>query len=161
MNDRSKNSGFWAGMPTDMKGRAVAWVVYYLIAAVIFSQNSILGIVLLVLPSFWYVGKNLLLGELALTTDLERKSTLGGYTVSHLWNSSIYVRAVMLVCAALLVMFSLGWISTEDLRAEAAKPTISERVVDATGSAVESTKEKSAGWAATAKGWFTKEDHSP
>ena len=168
-----RRKGFWSGMPTDLKGRAVAWLVYYLIAAAVFSQNAILGIALLVLPGLWYLGKNWMLGEMSLNTDLERKDTLSGYTVSYVWNSSIYVRAVMVGGSLLLVMTSLGWISTEDLRFEAAKPTVTERVAGAAGTAVEVTREKTGGWVDatkettggwvdTAKGWFAKEeDHSP
>ncbi len=169
----TRRKGYWSGMPTDLKGRAVAWLVYYLIAAAIFPQNAILGIALLVLPGLWYLGKNWLYVEFSAATDLERKNTLSGYTVSYLWNSSIYVRAVIAVCSLILVTISLGWISTEDLRLEAAKPTVTERVVGAAGTAVDATKEvtggwvnatkeKTGGWIEGAKSWFAKEeDHSP
>lgn len=150
----AKRKGYWSGMPTDLKGRAIGWAIYYLIAAAVFTQNAILGIALLVAPGLWYIVKNLILSELGGNTDVERKDTLSGYTIRYLWNASIFVRAAMVVTGLFVVLGGLGWISTEDMRVEAAKPTITERVTGAASAAVEATKEKTGGWIDTAKGWF-------
>ncbi len=76
----------------------------------------------------------------------------------------------MIALGSGLVLFGLGWISTEDIRALAGKPpTITERVTDAAGSAVAATREKSGeiaeatkettgGWISTAKGWFVDDE---
>ena len=157
--------GFWSGMPVDLKGRAIGWSIYYLIAVAIFTQNAILGIILLAAPGLWYVIRNAFFAEVGSSLDVERKETLSGYVVSYLWNASIFARGIMIALGSVLVLFGLGWISTEDMRLKAAEPTLTEQVTGAAGSAVEATKETTAGWAssakekaggwvASAKGWF-------
>lgn len=153
MDVRFRN-GYWSGMPIDLKGRAVGWGIYYLIALGMFTQSALLGGALLLAPSFWYVAKNLITSEFAGRLDLDRRDTLSGYTLHYLWNASVVVRIVLTVLGLGLVLFGLGWISTEDLRLEAAKPTITERVTGAAGSALVATKETSGGWVETAKSWF-------
>lgn len=161
-----RRAGFWSGMPVDLKGRAIGWAVYYLIAAGIFTQNAILGIVLLVAPGLWYVIRNAFFAEIGSNLDVERKDTVSGYVTSYLWNASIYTRGAMIVLGSVLVLFGLGWISTEDLRLKAAEPTLTEQVTGAAGSVVEATKEttggwassakeKAGGWVSSAKGWFS------
>lgn len=156
--------GFWSGMPTNLKSRAFCWTIYYLLAAFVFTREAILGIVLLLLPGFWYVAKNWLLGEIGRTLDAERKDTLSGYLVRYLFGAApVFVRVAVGVLTLVTVLLGLGWISTEDLRIEAAKPTLTERVTGAADAAVEATKETTGGWIDTAKGWFKKDpdDHSP
>ena len=162
----AQRKGFWSGMPVDLKGRALGWVIYYLIAAWLFSQKPILGIVLLAAPGLWYVVRNLLVAEVGGDLDVERKDTLSGYVVRYLWNASLITRGALIAIGSFLVLFGLGWISTEDLRLKAAEPTLTDQVTGAAGSLVETTKETTGGWASsaretaggwvsTAKGWFS------
>lgn len=153
-------SGFWSGMPRPLRIRAVCFALYYLIAGLVFTQSPVLGIIVFVLPGFWYLLKNWIIAEFFGVTDLERADTLTGYTVSYIFNrASNLTRAIVGIAVLLLVAFGLGWTSTEDLRLKAAEPTLTERVTDAAGSAVEATKETTGGWAASAKektgGWVS------
>ena len=157
MSDESQGSrrnGYWSGMPTNLKARAIGWTVYYVAAAAIFTQNAILGIALMVVPGLWFVLKNWVISEFGGNSDPERKITLSGYTIRHLWNASLFTRGVMAVTGLGVILFGLGWISTEEMRIEAAKPTLTERVTGAASGAVAATKEKTGRWVETAKGWF-------
>ena len=161
--------GYWSGMPGHLKIRAVCFALYFLIAAVIFFWEPILGTTLLVLPGIWYVAKNWLFAYFWIRTDMERPTTLSGYTVDHLLNKlSTGTRATLGTVFGLLVLFGLVWTSTEELR-KPEPPTLTERVSGATdravevtkevtGSAVDATKDTTRGWYATAKRWFASDE---
>ena len=158
MTDR--RLGFWSGMPGHLKIRAVCFTLYFLIAAVIFTQMPLLGGALLILPGLWYLLKNWVIDQFAGTTDLDRNDTLSGYTLNYLFDrASNLTRAIVGVLILGTAAVGLGWVSTEDLRLKAAEPTLTERVTDAAGSAVEATKDTTSGWAASAKettsGWVS------
>ena len=64
-----------------------------------------------------------------------------------------------------MALGGLGWLGTEDLREEAAEPTLTERISESAsgmaegaaakaGAVADATKETTTGWFATAKGWF-------
>jgi hypothetical protein len=77
------------------------------------------------------------------------------------FDAPVPVRVVSGLAAVAIVVFGLGWVSTENLRTEAAKPTLTERVTTATGNAVDATKEKTGGWVDGVKGWFKGDDEQP
>ena len=154
--------GFFEGMPDGMQIRFVAWLVYFAVCGFVFFQYPILGGALFLLPIFWFVAKNWVLTYVGGRTDLERSDTVIGYTLDYLFfDAPLPVRIVSAVTAIALVVFSLGWVSTENLRFEAAKPTLTERVSTATGNAVDATKEKTGGWIDGVKGWFKGDNDQP
>ena len=180
----SNRKGFFEGMPEGAQIRLVAWVLYFFVAAVLFFQNPLIGGTMFVLPVIWFAMKNLVLIHFGGRTDLERNETVIGYTLSYLmFDAPMPVRVISGVAMIVAVLFSLGWVSTENLRAEAAKPTLTERVStattdaidatkektgalvtsagDATSAAVDATKETTSGWWGKAKGWWKGDEAAP
>ncbi len=153
------SKGYWTGMATGMKWRFLALVVYLAVALVVLTQNPILGTVLLLLPIIWSVFLLWLGGEagLAFGPFSGRKDTVLGYTARYLWGASAIARVVLSLIGAGVIVGGLGWISTENMRAEAAKPTMTERASTLAETATEATKGTASGWIETAKGWFTSE----
>lgn len=156
----SDHQGYWSGMPAKTKARLTILVVYLVVALVVFSQNPILGTLLLVLPILATVFMLWLSGETGhgFGPFSDRKDSVLGYTMRYLWNRSAFTRSVLAVGGFIAVVGGLGWLSTEDMRAEAAKPTLTERAASVAESATEATKETASGWFDTAKGWFTSEE---
>lgn len=158
----SNRKGFFDGMPDGMQIRLVAWIVYFVLCGFAFLQNPILGGALFLLPLFWFVLKNWVLAHFGGTTDFERKDTAIGYTLNYVFfRAAVPVRILSGLGLVAVVLFGLGWVSTENLRFEAAKPTLTERVSTATGNAVDATKEKTGGWVDGIKGWFKGDDEQP
>lgn len=156
----STPNGYWSGMPTGMKGRLIVLVVYLGIAIAVLAQNPILGTVLLMLPILWSVLLLWIGGEagLAFGPFSGRKNTVLGYTSRYLWRTSSLVRIALSVVGAIIIVGGLTWISTENMREAAAKPTLTERASSAAETATEATKDTASGWIATAKGWFTADE---
>lgn len=164
----SKN-GYLSGMPRRLRVWLVVAVFYYTLAGIVFLNEPLLGALLLLLPAFWTLAKNWVLGNVFLTSDVERSSTLFGYTVDYLFDrASRFTRTIVGTLFLLAVALGLGWVSTEDLRLKAAEPTLTERVTGAANAYAKATKETTAGWAtatkrkaeawvSTAKGWFSDE----
>ncbi len=158
----SESKGYWSGMSSGMKGRLIVLAVYLAIAVAVLAQNPILGTVLLMLPILWSVLLLWLGGEagLAFGPFSGRKDTVLGYTARYLWRTSAIARVVLSVVGAVVIVGALGWISTENMRAEAAKPTLTERASSVAETATEATKETASGWIETAKGWLTADEET-
>ncbi|MEO1024376.1 MAG: hypothetical protein AAFX07_02325 [Pseudomonadota bacterium] len=166
----SEKHGFWSGMSSGLKAWTIAALLYFGVSAYLFLKEPILGTVLFVLPAFWILAKNYLLAHLFLKTDFERANTLSGYTINFLlFRASTLTKTITGVALLGAVIFGLGWVSTEDLRLEAAKPTLTERVTGTASAAVNATTDSTRGWAAsakettgnwvsTAKGWFSDDE---
>ncbi len=158
----SESKSYWSGMPTGMRWRLLILVAYLAVAIAVFAQNPILGTVLLMLPILWSVLLLWIGGEagLAFGPFSGRKDTVLGYTVRYVWRTSPLARITLSVIGAIVIVGGLGWISTENLRAEAAKPTLTERASTMAETATEATKDTASGWIETAKGWFTADDET-
>ena len=162
----TNRQGYWSGMPGNMKLRAVFWALYYIVSAVIFVKQPILGALLLVVPAFWCLFWNWLRAEMSFKTDIERGDTLLGYTLGHILNQfSATTRMVLGSVFSIAVLAGLVWVSTEDMRQPPEKPSISERVSGAvdvtkekTGGWIDGAKETTGGWVASAKGWFKSDE---
>ena len=158
--------GYWSGLSDGLKIWFVVAVLYLVIAGAVFLINPIVGAVLFVAPAFWSLAKNYLIANLFLSADFERTNTLSGYTADFLlFRASTTTKFVTGGGLMVAVVVGLGWVSTEEFRIETAKPTLTERVTNATGQAVDTTKETTRSWAASAKqttgnwvsaakGWF-------
>ena len=163
-------------MPTGLKARFFGWIIYWLLVAWLLSQGMLLGIVLLVIPGFWWVAKAWFQSEV-LGADLHTGNPgLASYTLDYVWGSSFYLRCLGVVTLLAAALGGLGWVGTEEMRTEAAKPTVGETVSstvqsakdgaaqmagaarDKAADAAEGTMETTRGWYATAKGWFTGEN---
>ena len=157
------SAGFWSGMPTNIRYRLFAGLVFILVAIAVFSQLPILGIVLMTLPIFWTVFVVWTGAEsgLGFGPYHNSKETALSYTLRRLWRTSVLTRIVFATLGVALVVGGLGWISTEKMRAAAAEPTLPERVTTAAETAKATAEEKASGWIDTAKGWFTFGDEDP
>ena len=167
---------FWRDMPTELKARLMGWTIYWLIVAWMVSQGMLLGIALLVAPGLWWVAKSWFLDDFLGIGVMSDKPSLASYTLNFLWESSLYVCAFVVVSLIAAALGGLGWLGTEEMRAEAAKPTLTESVAEAAQSAKEGavgmavaardtagdladgTRETTKSWFATAKGWFAADD---
>ena len=139
----TNRKGFFEGMPDGMKIRLFAWIAYFVLCGFFFLNSPILGGAMFLLPLFWFVSKNWVLAFLGGRTDLERSDTAIGYTLDYLFfHAPVPVRILSGLAAVAIVVFGLGWVSTENLRLKAAEPTFSERISTATGDAIDATKEK-------------------
>lgn len=145
MSDNSK--GYWSGMPTNLKGRLIGWLIYFLIALFLFTQSKLLGGFLLALPFLWAFLVIWLLDHLNLEFAIIRRPSVLSYTISWLWGASVYSRAFLCTTGAALIG-GLVWIAYgDDIRPEPAPPpSIAERVGKTTG-----------GWIDSAKGWLSRD----
>lgn len=152
--------GYWEGMPPRLRSRVYFFAIYYLVAAYFSAMGAWWGFVLLVLPTAWWVLKEWLLTQVIGLYETGEPGLLS-YTFDYIWAANVYVRAFASVAMLAAVLGGLGWLGTEELRAERAKPTVTERIAgaaervadkaaDATEAAVETGKD----WIATAKSWF-------
>lgn len=144
-------------MPGTIKARFCVGLVYLTIAFGVTSQSPVTGFVLLVLPIVWNVFVIWTGSESGVNFGpyRQRRETAFSYTLRFIWQSSTVTRSLLCVVGAGFVMGGLAWISTEDLRAEASKPTLTERVVTMTDTATDATSNKLDSWVSTAKGWFS------
>lgn len=152
----SERQSYWSGMSPRMKARLVVLSCYLLFSLGVFSQTPILGVVLLVVPILWMILALWISGEtgLAFGPFSGSKDTLLGYSLRYLWEASVLSRVALAILGLVLVVGGLGWISTENMRAEIAKPTLTERATGIVGAAKDATSETTSGWIASAKGWF-------
>lgn len=160
MDKTNTHSGYWSGMSPRLKFRTCSALFYAAFALFVASQWPLFGILLLTAPVLWtvlviWIGSEdgVSFGPYARTRD-----TAFGYALRYVWLGSRLSQwlCVTLVLAATVV--GLGWISTEDMRAERATPSLTERASDAAISVSDATRETATGWFATAKGWFVGDD---
>lgn len=145
MSDTPK--GYWSGMPTILKGRVIGWLIYFLIAFLLFTQSKLLGGFLLALPFLWALALFALFEFLDLDIGSRRRPTVLSYTIFYLWSASALSRAFLCTIGAVLVGGVLWLVYGDDIRPEAAPPpSITERIGETTG-----------GWIDTAKGWFSRD----
>lgn len=163
--------GYWAGMPARLKSRLYFWTMYYLGLGWLAYLGHWWAFLLIFLPLAWWLFRSWLTDEF-LGVDLQGRGGLFDYTLNYLWGASLFTRSFVVVTLLALALGGLGWLGTEDMREEAAKPTLSERATGAlaatketagdlvegtkekAGAATEAVKEKTGGWIETAKGWF-------
>ncbi len=155
-----EGTGFWSGMPAGIKVRFVIGLVFLAVALVVLSQAPLAGIALLMLPILWTVFVIWLGIEsgVGFGPFSQKRETAFSYTLRYVWHASRLARTIFATLVAVIVVGGLGWISTEGLRVEAAKPTLTERVTQTADAATESTRKSVGGWVAKAKGWFTSEE---
>lgn len=158
----SDQSGFWSGMPAGAKIRFLAGLAYLAAALGVLSQAPIAGMILLMLPVLWTVFVIWIGSEGGMNSGPLRQKgdTAFVYVLRYVWRSSSLAQVFLAFLVTGFVVGGLGWISTEGLRADAAKPTLTERVTTAADSATQATKKTIGGWVSTAKGWFTPSDES-
>ena len=147
-------------MPPQLKSRVYFFVIYYLVAVYFSAMGAWWGYVLLALPTVWWILKEWFLTQVVGLYDVGAPG-LFSYTLDYVWNANVYVRAFAAVTVLAAVVGGLGWLGTEELREERAKPTVTERVAGAADRVAETaagfadaTVETGKGWIATAKGWF-------
>ena len=151
------DDGFWSGLPTGLKVRAIGWAAYYSAAAGAFLWNPIHGALLLVGPSLLFILKNWITGT-------DQTGLLTAHIATHIWGRwTVLARLALGLAIIATATLALGWVATNDMRLAAAEPTLSEQVTDAASASVEATRETASGWWETAKGWFSRgeEPHSP
>ena len=151
----SGQNGYWAGMPKRLRTRFLLLAVYYLISGYVVAMGHWLGIALLVAPALWWLFRVWLLGEVLGVRGAGRQG-LVGYTFSHIWNASVYVRAATAVSVFVITLSGLGWLGTIELREERAKPTLTERAANATETATDKASELAGNAVDTGKGWVEK-----
>ncbi|MEM9427093.1 MAG: hypothetical protein AAGA06_10370 [Pseudomonadota bacterium] len=147
-------------MPGAIKIRFCTGLAYLAIAFGVISQSPVAGFVLLVLPILWTVIVIWIGSESGVNFGPYRQAreTAFSYTLRFVWQSSTVTRSLLAMVGAGFVIGGLAWISTEDLRAEASKPTLSERVVTVTETATDATSSKLKGWVSRAKSWFSSDE---
>lgn len=163
MELNENKTGYWSGMPTRLKARVMGWSMYWALTIWLITLGSIIGFAMVALPLIWIWAKAWFLdGFLELSTE----GGLLDYTLGYIWNSSVYVRSFFMVSVLAMALGGLGWLGTEDLREEAAEPTLTEQISKTAsgmaegaaakaGAVADATKETTSGWFATAKGWFS------
>jgi hypothetical protein len=158
----SAGNGFWSGMPAGTRVRFVSGLVYLVLAVAVLGEAPIVGILLLMLPILWNVLVIWMGSEkgAGFGPYSQKRETAFVYVLRHVWRAPVPTRLFLGALFAGLVVFGLGWIGTEGLRAEVAKPTLTVRVTTAADTAAQSTKKTLGGWVSTAKGWFTPSDGS-
>ncbi len=163
---------YWAEMPPRIKARMMFWAMFYGILGWLAYLGNWWAFVLAFLPLAWWLFRAWLSDTILGSPGAGREDGFFTYTLDYLWGSSIYVRAFVVVALMAGALGSLGWLGTEDIRKEAAKPTIGERVqalssatgekagdlAEGTKSKVGETanlmKEKTGGWLDSVKGFF-------
>lgn len=148
-------------MPHGMKLRVFIWLAYLSVALFVLLKSPIFGIVLLVLPILWQVVLLWVKGEAGLTFGpfRQQNSTVFGYAARQLWMASRPIQVGLSLVCVVVVLGGLTWISTENMRAYAAKPTLSEQAAALAETTGDATVEKTKSWLATAKGWFVSDDN--
>ncbi|MCG6884150.1 MAG: hypothetical protein LJE62_10400 [Silicimonas sp.] len=145
--------GYWSDMSIGMRLRTIVGVFYVLGAVVVFLRAPLPGMALLVFPvlamsvGIWFRGPP--------DTPFSQRTSALSHFLNHVWSAPRPAKTTLAVLLVVAVVSGLGWISTEKLRAEAAKPSLAERVSTATERAKTATTDKTKGWIATAKGWFS------
>lgn len=164
MDSEEYQHGYWKGMPARLRPCFVGWLIYWLIAIWMTSVHLYFGIALLVLPVAFWIAKVWLFEE-SLQGVGAGSNGLIVYSVHYLWKTSIYVRAFMMVTVVVAALGALGWLGTEQMRQEAARPSLSERVSETASGLVVATSDKvgdaasaTKGWVDRAKGWFVSEE---
>ena len=134
--------------------------IYCLVSGYVAAVGHALGIALLVAPVLYWLLRVWLLGEVLGVWRSERQG-LVSYTFSHIWNAGGVVRATFAITLLFVTLGGLGWLGTVELRAERAKPTLTERAASAAENATDKAGELAGravdsgkGWVEKAKGWF-------
>jgi hypothetical protein len=150
------SNGFWSGMPRHMKLRFFLWLAFYIFGFLVLGQAPILGIILLVLPVLWTVVVLWITGAAgrAFGPFRRREDTVLGYLARYVWSASTFARVAISTIGLIFVLAGLAWISTENMRAEAARPSLTDRATSMAQTASESTQKTAAGWYKLVESWF-------
>ncbi|MEO1537389.1 MAG: hypothetical protein AAFR73_06630 [Pseudomonadota bacterium] len=146
-------------MPGGLRIRFIVSVLFLAAVGAVLYVSPIAGIVLFTLPILWTVFVIWTGSEAGVSFGpySRTRETVFSYTLRYLWNASTLVRIAVSVLLSAVFIGGLVWMSTENMRAKAVEPSITERAKTAAVSATEVSKEVAVGWFATAKGWFSSE----
>ncbi|MGR3514808.1 MAG: hypothetical protein ACU0GG_18770 [Paracoccaceae bacterium] len=160
MDKTNTHSGYWSGMSPRLRVKTALGLMYLIASMFVMSQAPLLGIMLLTVPILFTVLVIWIGSEdgVSFGPYARKRDTAFSYTLRHIWQGPCLLRWLCGILILTATVVGLGWISTEDMRAEQAAPSLAERASDAATSVSDTTRETARGWFATAKGWFVGDD---